>query len=60
MTAPRWTSLPSMFFSQAEAFAAKPFLWRKRGEIFKASSWAETAGAVAKLAAALEGFGVKA
>jgi long-chain acyl-CoA synthetase len=59
MNARRWTSLPSLFFEQAQGFGPKPFLWRKHGEVFKAWSWRETAENVAKLASALERIGVK-
>ncbi|MEE8294546.1 MAG: AMP-dependent synthetase/ligase [Sphingomonadales bacterium] len=54
-----WLTLPGMFFSQAERYGNKPFLWHKKGERWKALSWEETAVQVAKAGEALKGLGVK-
>lgn len=57
---PHWSSLPSMFFTQAEILGERPFLWRKDEDVFKAISWTETAQSVSKLSNALKKMGVKA
>lgn len=59
---PHWSSLPSMFFSQAEIFGKNPLLWKKSKEedVFKALSWIETAQSVSKLSSALRKMGVTA
>lgn len=53
-----WTTLPGMFFTQAERYGAKPFLWEKKAERWIALSWEETAVQVAKLGEALKALGV--
>lgn len=54
-----WITLPGMFFTQAERYGKKPFLWAKKSGRWTPLSWVETAEQVAKLAEALKGLGVK-
>lgn len=56
----KWQSLTAMFFDQAEALGKKPLLHTKKDGRWHAISWTEAAEQVAKLAAALEGLGVRA
>lgn len=56
---PNWVTLPGMFFTQAERYGEKPFLWEKKGGHWKALSWEETAVRVAKLGEALKDLGVE-
>jgi long-chain acyl-CoA synthetase len=51
-------SLPAMFFAQAERHGDRPFLWAKRDGAYRASSWAETANAVRRLAGGLATLGI--
>jgi len=53
-------SLPLMFFSQAEKFQKKPFLWRKNGTEWQSMSWHETSTAVENLSRGLHHLGVEA
>ena len=54
-----WTTLPGMFFSQAERLGDKPFLWERQGDKWKSLRRVEVADKVAKLGEALKGLGVK-
>src|SRR3546814_11978993 len=51
-------NLVSMFFSRARQHGDAPFLWRKHGDDWQPTSWAETARQVARLAEALAGLGL--
>jgi long-chain acyl-CoA synthetase len=53
-------SLPAMFFAQAARHGDRPFLWRKRNEIYEPLSWRSVARAVAAAAHGLKAAGVKA
>ena len=53
-----WPSLTRMFFDQAERLGDAPFLQRKTGGVWVATSWRAAAEQVASLAAALTGLGV--
>src|SRR5882762_44418 len=52
------SSLPAMFFEQAERLGDKPFLWAKRDERYQPISWAETARDVRRLALGLRSLGI--
>lgn len=56
---PNWVTLPGMFFSQAERYREKPFLWEKKDGRWQSISWEETARQVAKLGEALKNLGIK-
>jgi long-chain acyl-CoA synthetase len=51
-------NLVEMFFARAEAKGDAPFLWHRAGASWQSRSWAETARAVASLAAALAELGI--
>ncbi|MFT6581887.1 MAG: long-chain acyl-CoA synthetase [Alphaproteobacteria bacterium] len=51
-------SLPEMFFQQAAQYEDKPFLWRKHGQDWRATTWREAADAVVALSHALMSLGV--
>src|SRR3546814_5855615 len=51
-------NLVSMFFSRARQHGDAPILWRKHGDGWQPTSWAETARQVARLAEALAGLGL--
>lgn len=53
-----WTSLPAMFFDQAERFGDRPLLWAKRGDAYAPLSWREAADEVWALARGLVARGV--
>ena len=53
-----WTSLPGMFFDQAERLGEKPFLVARRQGEWRARSWRATAEQVLALAAGLSALGV--
>lgn len=53
------TSLPAMFFDQAERFGDAPFLWRKTGKAWISLSWAETASRINLFARGLQATGVE-
>ena len=53
------TSLPAMFFDQAERFGDKPFLWRKVDKTWVSLSWAETAARINLMARGLQALGVE-
>ncbi|MBL6927571.1 MAG: long-chain fatty acid--CoA ligase [Rhodospirillales bacterium] len=53
-----WPNLVTMFFSQAERLADKPFLWAKNGGVYEPLSWRETASRVVQLARGLRALGV--
>ncbi|MEA3043081.1 MAG: long-chain acyl-CoA synthetase [Sphingomonadales bacterium] len=48
----------AMFFTRAKEKGDAPFLWAKQGGAWRSTSWAEAAGKVARLAAALKGLGL--
>ncbi len=52
-------SLPRLFFDQAHKLGAKPFLWRKEGEVFTSIRWSRVASDVRALARGLIALGVK-
>ncbi|MBO9714878.1 long-chain fatty acid--CoA ligase [Sphingomonas sp.] len=52
-------NLVAMFFARAAALGDKPFLWRKEGGEWRATSWTEAARQVAALATALQALGLK-
>jgi long-chain acyl-CoA synthetase len=51
-------SLPAMFLEQSVRLGDKPFLWAKRDRRYRATSWAEAAGEVGRLARGLIALGV--
>jgi len=51
-------SLPEMFFQQAALYDDKPFLWRKLGHEWRATTWREAADAVNALSHGLRALGV--
>ena len=53
------TSLPAMFFEQAERWGDEPLLWAKRQGTWQSLSWRQTAEAVLALAAGLRALGIK-
>ena len=54
------TNLPTMFFGQAEASSAKPFLWAKSDGRWQSWSYGETRDQVIRLARGLLKIGIKA
>jgi long-chain acyl-CoA synthetase len=52
-------NLVAMFLARAEEKSDSPFLWAKRGEAWRAISWAEAARQVASLAASLNRIGLQ-
>ena len=46
-----WPNLVAMFFSQAEKYGDKPFLWRKQDGVYVAMSWRQAADEVRGLLA---------
>ncbi|WP_374763180.1 AMP-dependent synthetase/ligase [Yunchengibacter salinarum] len=55
----QWTSLPAMFFEQAEANAKKPLTYTKTDGKWVSRSWGDVADQVLRLAAALRTLGVQ-
>src|SRR5437763_3573354 len=55
-----WSSLPGLFFAQAERLGDKPFLWHKQDGAYRPLSWRQTAGQVAELARGLGALGIAA
>ncbi|CCG08175.1 AMP-dependent synthetase/ligase [Pararhodospirillum photometricum] len=53
------TSLVALFLAQAARFKEKPFLWSKRGGVYRPWSWASVHDQVAALANALIDHGLK-
>ncbi|MGH6660708.1 MAG: AMP-dependent synthetase/ligase [Rhodospirillales bacterium] len=53
-----WPNLAAMFFDQVNRLGERPFLWKKRGGVYKPLSWGDTAARVTPLARALVGLGV--
>jgi long-chain acyl-CoA synthetase len=51
-------NLVAMFFARARQEGDKPFLWAKKDGAWRSISWRETAGKVARLAAALKRLGL--
>jgi long-chain acyl-CoA synthetase len=49
----------AMFFARVSEKGDAPFLWAKQGGAWRSISWAEAAGKVAGLAAALKGLGLE-
>lgn len=58
MDADRWQSLPAMFFAQAAAKGASPFLWSKQARQWRSLSYEEVASQVRRLAQGLQALGV--
>jgi len=54
-----WTSLPAMFFEQAQAGGDKPFMWAKHEGQYQPLSWREIANQVRHLAAGLGALGME-
>ena len=54
-----WPNLVAMFFSQAEKYGDKPFLWRKQDGVYVAMSWRQAADEVRGLARALVAYGLE-
>ena len=54
-----WTSLPAMFFEQAQTGDDRPFMWAKHNGQYQALSWRETATQVRHLAAGLRALGME-
>jgi long-chain acyl-CoA synthetase len=52
------SSLPAMFFQQAERLGDKPFLWVKRDGRYRPVSWIEAAHDVRELALGLRSLGI--
>jgi len=52
-------NLVTMFFTRAEEGGDKPFLWRKTGGEWHATSWREAAETVARFASALKRIGLQ-
>ena len=52
-------NLVAMFFTRAQQGGDRPFLWAKRDGKWVSTSWREAAAAVASLAAALHGIGLR-
>jgi long-chain acyl-CoA synthetase len=55
----RWHNLVSMFFDQAERLGDRAFLHARHGGVWQATTWAESARTVARIAEALVAMGVK-
>lgn len=53
-----WPSLPAMFFDQAGRRGERPFMWAKRGGLYRSISYGETAREVRALASALAASGI--
>ncbi len=58
-TLEHFPNLVAMFFARARQKGDAPFLWRKTGGAWQATSWAEAARQVASLAAGLRAIGLK-
>ena len=54
-----WQSLPEMFFTQAERYGARPFLFRKTDGSYVGTSWQEAADSALRISAGLKARGVK-
>ena len=54
----KFPNLVTMFFARAAEKGDAPFLWRKSGGQWRSQSWAEVAGQVVALAAALKAQGL--
>jgi long-chain acyl-CoA synthetase len=52
------SSLPAMFFEQADRLGDKPFLWSKRQGRYRPISWVEAARDVCRLARGLRSLGI--
>ena len=44
------SSLPAMFFTQAERYSSEPFIWGKKNNKYSSFSWSETKSKVISLA----------
>jgi long-chain acyl-CoA synthetase len=53
-----WSSLPAMFFEQADRLGDKPFLWVKRDGRYRPVSWMEAARDVRQLALGVRSLGI--
>jgi long-chain acyl-CoA synthetase len=54
----RWTSLPAMFFEQADRLGDKPFLWMKQDRRYQPITWSTAARDVQRLAQGLGALGI--
>ena len=57
-TLERFPNLVAMFFARAAEKGDAPFLWKKEGGAWRATSWREAAETVAALATALKAIGL--
>ena len=55
-----WSSLPGLFFAQAERLGDKPFLWHKQEGAYRPLTYRRTAELVAQLARGLAALGIAA
>ena len=55
----KWSSLPAMFFGNAQKYSGQPFLWRKQQGQWAALDWQQVAHQARKLAAGLIDLSVK-
>jgi long-chain acyl-CoA synthetase len=55
-----WSSLPGLFFTQAERLGDKPFLWHKQDGAYRPLSWRQTAAQIGQLARGLSALGIAA
>ena len=55
----RWQSLPAMFLEQAEARAARDFLWAKQEGAYHPTTWGAAAQAVKDLSRGLRALGLE-
>jgi len=53
------TSLPAMFFAQAEKLKDAPLVWAKRDGVYQPLSWTETATRIKAVAVGLKKLGIK-
>lgn len=55
----RWSSLPQLFFHQAERLGDRPFLWGKEKDSYRPHGWSDLARRVKDLSRGLRALGVK-
>lgn len=54
-----WTSLPAMFYEQAEAGGSAPFMWAKKDEEYQPLSWRDAVETARNLARGLVALGIE-
>ena len=54
-----WPNLAAMFFDQVGRFGERPFLWAKRGGVYRPLSWGDTAARVTAMARGLRLLGIE-